>query len=333
MVYQFSYGCLRGAGLTLDAVRLPSGTTVSHVAVPGEPRVPSGRFVELLRAMNESAACLPAGSRHADPGRPAQAHRAVHADHLRGATPADRRRPVSVVGHNSGRPGPNAESTPPTPTRPWPPSRCVTSAPAARRPGRRLCDLTGEVRGRVESGRLPPDRPAGRPRRRGGPAERRGRRAGQRIRQVQLGVAGSFARTGPSTTSTCPASGAPGWSGAPAGSAPTGRRQRRQPGRGRRTAARLGATPTASPCSGSARRASDWHRHGRHPHARRARRCGRDRLHAAVRAGLDPQQDRPAGPGRWRGRAGPGPRARHPRRDASPEVVSYAGERRAEYAV
>ena len=110
---------------------------------------------KLLRAMNESAAL----AHLLDPGMLTRAdlrraHRTVDADHLRGAAPADRRRPGL-----GGRPQQRAARTERRDLRRQPGrrvdaprSRCGTSAPAGRRRWpRRVCDLTGTVRARVES--------------------------------------------------------------------------------------------------------------------------------------------------------------------------------------
>src|SRR4051794_23222745 len=102
---------------------------------------------------------------------------------------------VNVVGHNSGRPGPNAEIYAANPDAAYTAAVSVRDIGASGAPSvvAALCDLTGAIRGRVESRvdflRTDPktalvDVVARLGRECGVPADR--------IRHVQLGVAGSY---------------------------------------------------------------------------------------------------------------------------------------------
>jgi len=151
---------------------------------------------KLLRAMNESAALAhlldPGMLTRADLRRLTALSTPTISEVLRRLTGAGL---VSVVGHNSGRPGPNAEIYSANPDAAWTAAISVRDIGASGAPSlaAAVCDLTGTVRARVESrvdflqtdpmtalvnvvARL---RAAT-----GAPPER--------IRQVQLGVAGSY---------------------------------------------------------------------------------------------------------------------------------------------
>ena len=151
---------------------------------------------KLLRAMNESAALAhlldPGMLTRSDLRKLTALSTPTISEVLRRLTGAGL---VSVVGHNSGRPGPNAEIYSANPDAAWTAAISVRDIGASGAPSlaAAVCDLTGTVRARVESrvdflrtdpmtalvniiARLRDET--------GAPAER--------IRQVQLGVAGSY---------------------------------------------------------------------------------------------------------------------------------------------
>nr|WP_221378277.1 ROK family transcriptional regulator [Actinoplanes polyasparticus] len=151
---------------------------------------------KLLRAMNESAALAhlldPGMLTRADLRKLTALSTPTISEVLRRLTDAGL---VNVVGHNSGRPGPNAEIYNANPDAAYAAAVSVRDIGASGAPSvvAALCDLTGEVRGRIESSidflttdpltalvevvaRLSDEA--------GVPAER--------IRHVQFGVAGSY---------------------------------------------------------------------------------------------------------------------------------------------
>jgi predicted NBD/HSP70 family sugar kinase len=151
---------------------------------------------KLLRAMNESAALAhlldPGMLTRADLRRLTALSTPTISEVLRRLTDAGL---VNVVGHNSGRPGPNAEIYNANPDAAYAAAVSVRDIGASGAPSvvAALCDLTGEVRGRIESridflttdpltalvevvARLREEA--------GVPAER--------LRHVQFGVAGSY---------------------------------------------------------------------------------------------------------------------------------------------
>lgn len=151
---------------------------------------------KLLRAMNESAALAhlldPGMLTRADLRRLTALSTPTISEALRRLTEAGL---ITVVGHNSGRPGPNAEIYSVNPDAAYAAAVSVRDIGPSGAPSvaAALCDLTGAVRGRFESrvDFLHTDPAAAL-------AEvvaRLGDRAGvpaDRIRHVQLGVAGSF---------------------------------------------------------------------------------------------------------------------------------------------
>ncbi|WP_249999680.1 ROK family transcriptional regulator [Actinoplanes sp. M2I2] len=151
---------------------------------------------KLLRAMNESAALAhlldPGMLTRADLRKLTALSTPTISEVLRRLTEAGL---VTVVGHNSGRPGPNAEIYNANPDAAYAAAVSVRDIGASGAPSvvAALCDLTGEVRGRIESridfltsdpltalvevvGRLRDEADV--------PADR--------IRHVQFGVAGSY---------------------------------------------------------------------------------------------------------------------------------------------
>ena len=146
----------------------------------------------LLRAINESAALAhlldPGMLTRSDLRRLTALSTPTISEVLRRLTEAGL---VSVVGHNSGRPGPNAEIYSANPDAAWTAAISVRDIGASGAPSlaAAVCDLTGAVRTRVESrvDFLEAD-----------PVtaltaiiDRLGAPSG-RIRQVQIGVAGSY---------------------------------------------------------------------------------------------------------------------------------------------
>ena len=151
---------------------------------------------KLLRAMNESAALAhlldPGMLTRSDLRKLTALSTPTISEALRRLTDAGL---INVVGHNSGRPGPNAEIYNANPDAAYAAAVSVRDIGASSTPSvvAALCDLTGAVRGRVEAridflttdpltalvdvvGRLRDES--------GVPAER--------IRHVQFGVAGSY---------------------------------------------------------------------------------------------------------------------------------------------
>lgn len=109
---------------------------------------------KLLRAMNESAALAhlldPGMLTRADLRKLTALSTPTISEVLRRLTDAGL---VNVVGHNSGRPGPNAEIYNANPDAAYAAAVSVRDIGASGAPSvvAALCDLTGEVRGRVES--------------------------------------------------------------------------------------------------------------------------------------------------------------------------------------
>lgn len=109
---------------------------------------------KLLRAMNESAAFAhlldPGMLTRADLRRLTALSTPTISEVLRRLTDAGL---VSVVGHNSGRPGPNAEIYSANPDAAWTAAVSVRDTGASGAPSlaAAVCDLTGAVRARVES--------------------------------------------------------------------------------------------------------------------------------------------------------------------------------------
>jgi predicted NBD/HSP70 family sugar kinase len=153
---------------------------------------------KLLRAMNESAALAhllePGHLTRADLRKLTQLSTPTISEVLRRLTDAGL---VTVVGYNSGRPGPNAEIYAADPDAAYAVAMSIRDIGTSDTPsvGAALCDLTGAVRARAESAvdflRTDPKSAlvnviAGLRAQAGVPAER--------IRHVQLGVAGSYDR-------------------------------------------------------------------------------------------------------------------------------------------
>ncbi|GAA3344252.1 ROK family transcriptional regulator [Amorphoplanes nipponensis] len=151
---------------------------------------------KLLRAMNESAALAhllePGGLTRADLRRLTALSTPTISEVLRRLTDAGL---VTVVGHNSGRPGPNAEIYAANPDAAYAAAVSVRDVGTSGGPSvvAALCDLTGAVRARTESrvdflltdpGAALLDVVAGLGEQAGVPADR--------VRHVQLGVAGSY---------------------------------------------------------------------------------------------------------------------------------------------
>jgi predicted NBD/HSP70 family sugar kinase len=151
---------------------------------------------KLLRAMNESAALEllldPGNLTRADLRKLTALSTPTISEVLRRLTEAGL---VDVVGHASGRPGPNAEVYAANPDAAYAAAVSVRDVGTSGTPSvaAALCDLTGAVRARFESridflGADPVDAVAGVV---ADLRERAGAEAG-RIRHVQLGVAGSY---------------------------------------------------------------------------------------------------------------------------------------------
>jgi predicted NBD/HSP70 family sugar kinase len=151
---------------------------------------------KLLRAMNESAALAhlldPGMLTRADLRRLTALSTPTISEVLRRLTDAGL---VTVVGHNSGRPGPNAEIYAANPDAAYTAAVSVRDVGASGAPSvvAALCDLTGRIRGRVESrvDFLETDPKSALVE----VVTRLGEQSGvpaERFRHVQLGVAGSY---------------------------------------------------------------------------------------------------------------------------------------------
>src|SRR3954471_6823643 len=136
---------------------LPSEPTVSQFAYHSPRGAPVTRLAgssKLLRAMNESAALAhllnPGMLTRADLRKLTALSTPTISEVLRRLTDAGL---VDVVGHNSGRPGPNAEIYAANPHAAYAAAVSVRENGASGAPSvvAAICDLTGTVRGRIES--------------------------------------------------------------------------------------------------------------------------------------------------------------------------------------